>query len=258
MSRKHKTYVIANWKMNPSTYGEAKRIFNGIKKTASYLHATRTVICPPSLYLSGLTESYGGHKISFGAQNVFWEREGSYTGEISPGQVASLGGEYVIVGHSERRAMGETNEHVRYKVKSVLEEQLTPVVCVGEKKRSEDGSHLAFVAREIEAVFAHFSEDAAARIILAYEPIWAIGGSAEDAMSAHEMHQMSLFIKKVLRDLVSDDVAESIPILYGGSVEAYNAEDLIRDGHIDGFLVGHASLDPAEFGDILKTADEKY
>lgn len=250
-------YVIANWKMNPETKREALSILRGVKNRAAYLHNVNTVLCPPSLFLHPMAGLYGGKKVKFGAQDIFYRRgSGSFTGETSADQLMDADVEYVIVGHSERRDMGETNEVVEKKVHTALKAGFKTVVCVGEKARDENGEYLQFVKRELKTALVDAPEPYRENILIAYEPIWAIGGGPHDAMSSHEMHQMSLYIRKVLREFFSEKRAEQIPILYGGSVERSNAEELIKNAHVQGFLVGHASLDPDHFVDILEIVNE--
>jgi triosephosphate isomerase len=253
----HSPYVIGNWKMHPQTLQEAKRIFRNVKDKTPYLHHVNTVLCPPFVYISSLTHEYSGKTVGFGAQDVFFRRNtGSFTGEISADQLTDLGVEYVIVGHSERRALGETNEIVAKKTTTALKAGLKPIVCIGEQHRDEDGEYLAFLSRQLHAALADTPEPYRDDICIAYEPLWAIGGSADDAMSPHELHQMVLFIRKVLRDFFSAKRAESLPIIYGGSVERSNAHELIAKAEVNGFLPGHASLDPNHFVDILEIVNE--
>lgn len=254
---KEKCIVVANWKMNPKTLQEAKRLFVGVKKVLDKIRGARTVICPPAIFLTELRELYVGRRIAFGTQNVHMERSGSFTGSLSAPMIKSAGATHVIIGHSERRAEGETDEQVQKKLRVALDERLTPILCVGERERDQHGDYLHFVKTELEVATKGIARDELRRVIIAYEPIWAIGRSARDAMKPHDMHQMSLFIRKVLTEQFSREVAAEVPILYGGSVEPTNAQSLLQDGNINGFLVGHASLDAKTFGDILEIAFSK-
>lgn len=248
--------VCANWKLNPPSLKEARSIFDGIKGKASSLKSTQVIICPSPLHLPILRESYRGRKISFGSQDVFWEEKGSFTGEISPLHLRDLKVEYTIIGHSERRRLGEGDEDVVKKVNAALRAERFVILCVGEEKRGNDGAFLSFIARELKTAFENIPLKYRKNIIVAYEPLWAIGKSADEAMNPHQMHQMSLYIRKVLTELFGKKRASDTPILYGGSVEASNAESLIKDGEIDGFLIGHASLVPEEFNSILDIVEK--
>ncbi|MBU3969026.1 triose-phosphate isomerase [Patescibacteria group bacterium] len=249
--------VVANWKMEPKTQDEALKIFNDTKKASKNLKNTKVVICPPNFYVNELKEGLGkSKKISFGVQDVFSEEEGAHTGEISIDMVKNLGVEYVIVGHSERRSLGEDDDTVSKKVNLVLNSKLNPILCVGEKERDEEGNFLLFILEQIKNSLQKVEKKHLKNLIIAYEPIWAIGKTAQDAMDSRGVHQMSLFIKKVLKDLFDEKIAEKTMILYGGSVELSNAEDLIKNGNIDGFLVGHESLDADKFCEILKIVDK--
>jgi triosephosphate isomerase (TIM) len=185
---------------------------------------------------------------------VFFETKGSYTGEVSAPMLASIGTEYVIVGHSERRARGENNEIVNRKVRVALLEGIDVVLCIGEEARDHGGEYLLFLTEELISALSGLKKDSLKHIAIAYEPIWAIGKTSKDAMKPSDMHEMSLFIRKILTDRYDRATALSVPILYGGSVEVENSETLLRGGEIDGFLVGHASLDPESFKEILALA----
>ncbi|PIT96894.1 triose-phosphate isomerase [Candidatus Campbellbacteria bacterium CG10_big_fil_rev_8_21_14_0_10_35_52] len=252
---KNKKLIVANWKMNPTTLAEAKKLFEGIKKTASKVRNTQTVICPPSVYLSELKKFYFGHKIAFGAQDVFWEKDGPYTGEQSPEMIKDIGAKYVIIGHSERRERGETNEMVNKKVIASLKEGLNVILCIGEKVRDLQALYLKFLEEEIRSALLGAQKKNIHNLIIAYEPIWAIGKTADNAIFPHQMHEMYIFIKKIITGFYDKKLAFSVPILYGGSVESYNAELLLTQGEADGFLVGHNSLNSSKFGEILKIAD---
>lgn len=248
-------FLIGNWKMNPDSPKEAKKILNGIKKEASKSRKTTVVICPPFPFIDTLRSGYSGKKIRFGAQDVFWEREGSFTGEVSTKQLSFLGTEFVIVGHSERRALGENEDVVRRKLEAVLEAGLRPVLCIGEHERNESGVHLEFIQNQLISAFSGLSEKALLGTLIAYEPIWAIGKSAQRAITPHDLHEMVLYIRKVLISLVSEKRAYEVPLLYGGSVEPMNSRELASVPELNGFLVGHASLVPGSFTQILESLE---
>jgi len=251
-----KKLVIANWKMNPQTSAEAESMFSDIKKIGVKLKKTHAVVCPPDIFLGDLQAVYSGEKVSLGAQDVFWKKKGSYTGEVSVDQLKDSDVKYVLVGHSERRALGETNEEVQMKLEAVVEAGMTPVLCVGEIERDDHGDYLSFITEELKSALLNISEKKIKNVIVAYEPIWAIGKDGDDAMSPHDMHQMSLFIRKILLSMFQKKAASSVSVIYGGSVERDNAEDLMRGGEVNGFLVGHASLDAKHFSDILNIVEK--
>ncbi len=254
---KKRNLVVANWKMNPESLEEAKKIFNAIRNSAKGLKNADVIVCPPFTYLQPFSKLDFPKNVFLGAQNVFGETKGAFTGEISAGMVKNLGANFSIVGHSERRAMGETNEIVRKKVQIAFNTNLMPILCIGEKERDKDGNHLEFIKNQIKECLTGLSKKDLVGIHIAYEPIWAIGKSYKEAMSPTDIHETVLFIKKSFGELFGRDTADSLRILYGGSVEAENASEIVRLGNIDGFLVGHASLVPSQFSAILKAADIK-
>ncbi len=249
--KKSKTLIVGNWKMNPGNIKKAEEIFLAIKDSAKSLKNTKVVICPPFVYLNDLEKKALSSKISLGAQDVFWENNGSFTGEISPEMLK--GESYVILGHSERREIGETDEMVSKKISSALKAKLIPIVCIGEKERDEHGEYLLFLKNQIVNSLAKISKLQLAKIILAYEPVWAIG--KKEAMQVTEIHEMTIFIKKVLSEITKSKNIFEIPVLYGGSVNHSNAKEIITLGEVDGLLVGRESLEPKKFGLLLKNLD---
>lgn len=252
---KSKKLIVGNWKMNPLTGSEAKKTFSAIREVASKLKKTKTVICPPFIYLENLSKLRSSG-ISPGAQDVFWELEGAYTGEISPKMLQKLGVEYVIVGHSERRAMGETNEMANRKVKTCIKYGLTPILCVGERVRDEEANYLNFIRQEIKESLAGITKENIKKVVIAYEPVWAIGKNALRQAKAEECLEMSIFIKKNIADIFGAKSAEKVSILYGGSINADNAKNFLAGGGVNGLLVGRESLDAEKFGKILKDAEK--
>jgi triosephosphate isomerase len=249
-----KKIIIGNWKMYPVSVKDAQEKFKGIKKVASTLRNVQTVICPPFVYASDLRKLVTGHRCVVGAQNAWTENEGAYTGEVSPAMVASLKLTYVILGHSERRALGETDELVNKKVTGAIKAGLTVVLCVGESERDPDGEYLKYISSQIKIALKGVTKKDLARIIVAYEPIWAIGKHALRAASTDDALEVSILIKKTLAELYAKE-GSTVAILYGGSVDAKNAWEFLMKSHVDGLLVGRASLDPKVFGEILKSAD---
>jgi len=244
--------VISNWKMNPSSLKEAEKLFTEIVKSVSSIRKTEIVICPPFLYLEKLKKL--SRKIFLGAQDVFWKDDGAYTGEVSGGMLYNLGAKYVIVGHSERRAMGESNDDINKKIKASVKAGLFPILCVGESIRDKNHEYLNFVKAQLEECLDKISKDSILKIVVAYEPIWAIGKGASPA-TPEEFREMNIFIKKILSDKFNVKAVGNIKILYGGSVNDKNAEDFIKEGKADGFLVGRAGLNSKKFSKIVKICE---
>lgn len=250
-----KKIIVANWKMNPQSLKEAKEIFNGIKKISSKLKKTETVICPPFVYLSAFSHQLSA--IRLGAQNVFYEKKGAYTGEISSGMLKGFGVKYVIIGHSERRALGETDETVNKKVKTALEEGFKVILCIGEKERDLNGEYLNFLKMQINGGLKGVSKKLLANLLIAYEPIWAISSNTgAKADSPESAMQIAIFIRREFLPIVGNRAARNMPILYGGSVDSINAGNFLKEGGMQGLLVGSQSLIPKNFGEILAIANK--
>ena len=260
-----KKIVIANWKMNPASRKEAEKLFSAVAGIATKMKKTKIIICAPFVYLVGLKKLSLGHshtgearKAALGGQNIFWEESGAFTGEISGEMLYDTGARYVILGHSERRGLltgtEETNAEVARKVKSALSSGLCPIVCVGEVGRDENHEYLSFIRAELEESLAGVSKNSLGKIIIAYEPIWAIGHGTSPA-TPEEFREMNLFLRKILSDKFGVRPAGEAKIIYGGSVNEKNAGDFLQIGQADGFLVGRASLSPKKFGKIIEICE---
>ncbi len=247
--------IIGNWKMFPSSPKEAKSIFNGIKKGVRGVTHAKVIVCPPALFISTLIAIKAKAKISIGGQNSSFEDEGAHTGETSPRALALIGATHVILGHSERRAMGETNKEVSAKVVAAIRNKLTVVLCVGEKARDEHGAYFNEVAMQLHSSLEGFPKNEFKRLVIAYEPIWAIGAKAKRAATPSDCREMSILIRRELTEYFGKKVAFTIPILYGGSVDDRNAEGFLKEGEADGLLVGRISLDPEKFSTIIHIAN---
>lgn len=242
--------------MNPFSAKEAENILNGVKKTIAKLKKTQVVICPPFVYFNNIQKKIGkSANLFLGAQNAFWENEGAFTGEISPEMIKNYSGSYVILGHSERRALGETDEMVSKKAVNCLKAGLKIIVCIGEKIRDEQGDYLVFLRDEIRNSLDKVQKRFLQNLIIAYEPIWAIGKKDTDAMLPADIREVAIYIKKILSEIYSQESGITVPILYGGSVGGKNAREIIKDGGVDGLLVGHQSLKPENFNEILKSVE---
>lgn len=246
--------VVGNWKMNPISLKLAEKTFSEISKKIKVKKGTSIVICPPSLYLTSLSKK--SRVISLGAQNTFYEREGAFTGEISPIMLKDLGVKYTILGHSERRILGERNEDIAKKVSAVLKVGLTPIICVGEKDRDTNHKYLQFIEQEIKSATSLISKNLISKIIFAYEPIWAIGKDAVREATSEECREMSIFLHKVISDLSSPSISKGVKILYGGSVDEKNAKEFIKNGGMNGLLVGRASLNPNQFLKLIEACKQ--
>lgn len=245
-----KPLVVGNWKMNPKTAEAAKKLAANVASRGRAVKAA-LVVCPPHPFLSVVPK-----RLLLGAQDVFYEEEGAYTGAVSASMLKSAGVRYVIVGHSERRALGDTHEIVREKLRAALEGGLSAILCVGENIRDDDGSYLQELKEQLRSALLGLSRSLVDRLVLAYEPVWAIGTKAKGVLSGEDALHTHLFVRKVLTDLVGDR-GRRVPILYGGSVSAENAGELYRAGAWQGFLVGRESLDADRFIAIARAAAEK-
>jgi len=248
-----KKFVAGNWKMNKT--GEEARVL--VAEMLPELQSTPNVdcaLCPPFPYLMSLANMLAGSGIGLGAQNMHWEASGAYTGEVAPKMVAEFC-QYVILGHSERRAyFGESDEMINKKVHAALAVGLTPILCVGETlAENEAGQTASVVTRQVSGGMAGLNAADAVKLVIAYEPVWAIGtGRAATSEQAQAVHKD--VVRKTLVDLFGSDAAQTIRIQYGGSVNAKNAAELFGMPDIDGALVGGASLKAPDFIAIVKAA----
>ena len=249
--KKMKKLIVGNWKMNPVEVEDAKDIVKAVKRASGKLKRSQVVVCPPFVYTSLFSKTKGGN-FFLGAQNANHEMSGSFTGEVSYSMLYQLGVRFVIVGHSERRKMGETDELVNRKVKSVVNSGMSAIICVGESTRDHNGDYLELIKKQIHTALTDVPKKILNQAVIAYEPIWAIGST--QAMGPRDLHEKSIYIKKVLNDMfgiASDDIR----IIYGGAVDSVNAENLIQEGNVSGFLVGRQSLVPKDFVEIMKAVD---
>ena len=236
-------YCIANWKTNPTTLAEVKnlaKLYTNFTKDAR----VTTVVCPPPVF-QAMTEF---STITMGAQSVSFEKNA--TGTWTAMQLHSLGVQYCIVGHSERRSRGETDTMVCSQIKSLLSVGITPIICVGETERDDAGQYLKQVKTQIKNSCQGLTRADFESIIIAYEPVWSIGNAAVRACTTVECEEMSLFIKNEVIEMTGSMPIGKITIIYGGSVDAVNALDFLQNGSVDGLLVGRASLDPEQMSTI--------
>ena len=243
--------IVANWKAYIEDLDKAKKLVALAKRLARE-GDSEIVLAPPAPFISALAAD-NRSKVAFAAQDVSATTGGAMTGEATAPAYTAVGATYAIIGHSERRALGETDAIVAEKVAHALAHGLTPIVCVGELVRDEEGHYLRFVREELRAALEVLTPKERGAVVVAYEPIWAIGKTAHDAIEPGELDEMILYIRKVLAELLPGKSASRSRILYGGSVEPGNARDLAAASGINGFLVGHASVDPAIFTLLVRS-----
>jgi triosephosphate isomerase len=243
--------ITANWKMHKMV-GEAIDFVTSLQKELEGWKAAEVVLAPSFVALSPIGERLKGGDLALAAQDIFWEDKGAYTGEISPLMLRDVGCRYAIIGHSERRTyFGETDETVNKKVKAALSNDLNPIICVGESlKERESGDTIKVVQRQVTDALKEVGIEAARRIVIAYEPIWAIGTGK--TASTGQAQEVQSYIRRFLGDIFSPDLAEVIRIQYGGSVKPDNIDELMAQPDIDGALVGGASLDLGSFVRIVR------
>ena len=252
-----KKIIAANWKMN-MTQGESERFVDSFLRDSGEIDDVEVVIIPPFTAIAKVTEALGrAHNVKVGAQNMYWEKSGAFTGEISASMLRDLFVHYVVLGHSERRTLfGETDEMVNRKVRAALEAKLRPIVCVGETLDQRDkGNVEKILSIQLRGSLAGLKPKELQDTVIAYEPVWAIGtGRNATPQQAQEAHA---FIRRILREMSDGTTADRVRIQYGGSVKPENARELMSQPDIDGALVGGASLDPRSFAQIVKAAREE-
>lgn len=241
--------IIANWKMNPASEKEAEKLLIATSKKAKTLKGLNLIVCPPFPFIY-LFKKNKITKITLGAQNSHKELEGSYTGEVSVGMLAGLGVKSIILGHGERRKLGESDEFINQKIITLLKNKITPVFCIGENQRDGDGNYLSFIEDQIKKGLNGISKSQTKNIIIAYEPLWAIGKNAEREAAPEEFVEIKIFIKKIISDLYDTKSAQGIKIIYGGSINSNNAKSFLEAG-ADGLLVGRDSINIKKFEALL-------
>lgn len=243
--------VVGNWKMHGGI-AEARALATAVRDGLKRPRGVEVAVCPPFISLPAVAETLAGSPIAWGAQNCHWADKGAFTGEIAPGMLAELGCRYVLLGHSERRHLfRETDEEINQKVAAALRHGLVPLLCVGEtEEERRQGLTFTVVEGQLRSGWAGLGADEIARTVLAYEPVWAIGtGVNATPAQAAEVHG---YLRGLVSELASKEVAQSLRILYGGSVKPDNAAELTQELDIDGSLVGGASLQPLSFITIAK------
>ncbi|MFC4077516.1 triose-phosphate isomerase [Salinithrix halophila] len=251
-----RTPVIAgNWKMY-KTVNEALEYFTSFREKGE-AEGVETVLCAPFVALPALVEAAKGSRIGIGAQNMHWEEEGAFTGEVGPSMLNAVGVPYVVIGHSERRTyFAETDEAVNKKTQSAISHDLVPIVCVGETLEEKEADRTQEVVREqVVKALAGLSSDEVTQVVLAYEPVWAIGSGK--SATAEDAEEVIRFVRKTVADQYDQQVANDIRILYGGSVKPGNIDSFLEQPDIDGALVGGASLDADSFARLVEAAAKR-
>ncbi len=249
-----RTPIIAgNWKMH-NDLAQSIALIDALHKRLTHVKNVDVVLCPSFIALAAAAEKLRGTHIALGAQNMHWHDRGAYTGEISPMMLKGLA-QYIIIGHSERREhFGETNATINQKVRAAFAHGLTPIVCVGENERQHEAEHTsAVVGAQVRAALDGVSAHHAQQLVLAYEPIWAIG-TGKHASGARANAVIGLTIRGALADLFGEDAAQAVRVQYGGSVTPANIAEFMRQPDIDGALVGGASLKADDFVKIVEAS----
>lgn len=241
--------VVANWKAYVEEGKRAKALF-ALAKRLSGKHKHEIVLAPAMPQL-GLLASGNRTKVRFASQDVSNETGGAHTGETTAHAVKDAGATYVIVGHSERRSAGEDDGLVARKTQHALAQGLIPILCVGERERDQGAEYLGQIRAQIAAVMGPLSQKERMQVVIAYEPVWAIGKTAAEAIEPRDLAEMSLYIRKVLGDYLPGKAPAKSRVIYGGSVEPGNIRDLAAAGGIDGFLIGHASVETISFAALV-------
>lgn len=241
--------IVANWKAYVEDLARAKNLFATSKRLAA--GGSRIVLSPPAPLLGALAIR-NKSAVAFAAQDVSATTGGAHTGEVTAQIYSAVGATYAIIGHSERREAGDTDTLIAEKLAHALAHGLTPILCVGERERDGEGRYLGVVREELTRAMEPLAPKDRAKIIVAYEPLWAIGGDAEHSIGESDLTEMVLYIRKVLAELLPGKSSQQSLVLYGGSVEPGNIRDLAASSGVDGFLIGHASTDPRSFDLLLK------
>ena len=236
--------------MNPVTSLKAAALLKEILILQKKFHTATISLAVPSVFSSDLVKQAKG-KLSVGLQNIHSELDGAHTGDISAPQGRSVGISFTVLGHSERRALGETNEVINKKVLAALAQKLSVVLCVGEVVRDTEGNYLEAISTQVKLALGGVDQKHLKNISIAYEPVWAIGAAATGVATPVECHEVAILIRRTISDMYSQTISKKITILYGGSANSDNASGFINDGGVQGFLLGRASLDAEEMKKIL-------
>lgn len=250
----NKLFVLGNWKMKPATRAEAIAVAKKI--TLGTTKSTEVVLAPPAIFLSDIQEAITT-TCSYGTQDIYWEETGSCNAEISPTQAKSAGCGYAIVGHSSRRALGETDESVNKKILACIKNDIIPIVCIGESQRDEQGQYISFLQNQIQNSFARLTKADFEHVIIAYEPLWAIGSEATREATPAEAEEIRILIEKTIAEMTGYVPVGRITIVYGGSVNNADQFNSFLDSGMKGVLVGRASIEPEAFNSLISCAQKR-
>ena len=244
-----KPLIVANWKNHPASWSDAKKLFDATKKAFEKTKNLSLIIAPPAVYLRELSKSRS-KRLSFAAQGVVADEVGAHTGETTLSQVKDARATYVLVGHAERRERGESNDDTAQIIPEAFLKNITPILCVGERTRQDDGEHFHFIREQLRVGFSNVPAGKISKVIVAYEPVWAIGGTA--AMKPRDMHEMAIFIRKSIYDL-HGKVGLTQTVLYGGSIDEKSAGQMLGLGDVQGLLIGRASTNAEQFTALISS-----
>ncbi len=246
---KKEVLIIGNWKLNPNTQTDAVKLAADVAKKYKSIDGVTVAVAPSYVHIGEVAKKIGRKPILLAAQDISTEAMGPFTGEVSAIQLRDLKVSYVIIGHSERRVMGETDEIVQKKIQIAMKHNLTPVICIGEKERDAKGDFYSFIEKQVKAIAAVLPAAQVKKVVIAYEPIWAIG-TGKTATPA-DVKEMQLFLFSTLTKLYDRATAAKVTLIYGGSVKPDNAPLLHQEGGMNGFLPGGASLKADDFISII-------
>lgn len=246
-----KPLVVGNWKRYIETPQDAKKFATALRRKSRSFSGADVMLAPAFPLIPAVHAALSGSSVGLAAQALSAAEGPQHTGDISAAMLKAAGVSAVIVGHSERRAAGESDAMVNAQVLAAHAAGLRAIVCIGERERDPSGGHFALIEGQLREALRNFPKSAASKLVVAYEPVWAIGKSAAEAMKPAELREMAIFIRKTLADLLERSAALRVPVLYGGSVEPENAASLLVEGDVAGFLVGHASASLDSFLAIL-------
>lgn len=244
--------IIGNWKAYLDTPEKVKKLAAAVKRVAANAKSAEVAVAPSFSHMALLSLEKRS-RLKLAAQDISEATGQALTGETTATTLSAMGVSYVIVGHSERRARGEADALIAEKIKRVLAQGMVPVVCVGERERDEEAQYLREVRAQVTAAMEGLNQKERMQVVIAYEPVWAIGKSGLEAATPSDLEEMVLYLRKLLSDLLPGKANLKVRILYGGSVDATNARDLLSGTDIDGFLVGRASTDGKVFADLIKS-----
>ncbi len=240
--RMRETIIACNWKTNPERWGEAQVLYRGLVEVSKSLKETEIWVAPPSPFIEGLSGRRVLKRISVGAQDCSRYGAGAETGEVSAKMLKEAGAQFVIIGHSERRTLGDSDVDVNAKIQQAHKAGLQVLLCVGERLRDEHGEYLKFIAGQVRSALHTLPKSIVRKLAIAYEPVWAIGEHAAASDTPEDFRSVAIFIKKIVSEYAGAGAALSVPVLYGGSVSKENAVSFVSEGDADGLLVGRASL----------------